>query len=105
MLDMIHLLSDDALRLTLQRIEERLEPGGRLILRATIPSRKRLSWLRRLEEWRLHAARATPHYRPVEALSTLLTEAGLTVTRVEEAATDREEIWFIAEKQTAGHQA
>jgi SAM-dependent methyltransferase len=105
MLDMIHLLSDDELRLTLQRIEERLEPGGRLILRATIPSRKRLSWLRRLEEWRLRAARATPHYLPVEALSTLLTEAGLTVTRVEEAATDREELWFIAEKQTAGNQA
>ena len=105
MLDMIHLLSDDELRLTLQRIRERLEPGGRLILRATIPSRKRLSWLRRLEEWRLQAARATPHYRPVEALSTLLTEAGLTVTRVEAAAADREEMWFIAEKQTAGDQA
>jgi SAM-dependent methyltransferase len=104
MLDMMHLLDDDALRLTLQRIEERLEPGGRLILRATIPSRKRLSWLRRLEEWRLQMVRATPHYRTVEAISTLLTGAGLTVTCVEAAAADREEMWFVAEKQTAGHQ-
>jgi hypothetical protein len=102
---MIHRLSDDELRRTLQRIEERLEPGGRLILRATIPSRKRLSWLRRLEEWRLQAAMATPHYRPVEALSTLLTEAGLAVIRMEEAAPDREELWFVAEKQTAENQA
>jgi SAM-dependent methyltransferase len=98
MLDMMHLLDDDALRLTLQRTEERLEPGGRLILRATIPSRKRLSWLRRLEEWRLQAVRATPHYRTVEAISTLLTGAGLTVTCVETAAADREEMWFVAEK-------
>jgi SAM-dependent methyltransferase len=103
MLDMMHLLDDDALRLTLQRTEERLEPGGRLILRATIPSRKRLSWLRRLEEWRLQAVRATPHYRTVEAISTLLTGAGLTVTCVEAAAADREEMWFVAEKQTAGN--
>ena len=103
MLDMMHLLDDDALRLTLQRIEERLEPGGRLILRATIPSRKRLSWLRRLEEWRLQAVRATPHYRTVEAISTLLAGAGLTVTCVEAAAADREEMWFVAEKQTAGN--
>jgi precorrin-6B methylase 2 len=105
MLDMMHLLDNEALRLTLQRIEERLEPGGRLILRATIPSRKRLSWLRRLEEWRLQMVRATPHYRTVEAISTPLTGAGLTVTCVEAAAADREEMWFVAEKQRAGHQA
>jgi cyclopropane fatty-acyl-phospholipid synthase-like methyltransferase len=104
MLDMMHLLDDDALRLTFQRIEERLEPSGRLILRATIPSRKRLSWLRRLEEWRLQTVRATPHYRPVEAINTLLTGVGLTVTHVEAAAADREEIWFVAEKQKAGKQ-
>jgi hypothetical protein len=41
----------------------------------------------------------------VEALSTLLTEAGLAVIRMEEAAPDREELWFVAEKQTAGNQA
>ena len=104
MLDMIHLLSDDALRLTLQRIRERLEPGGRLILRATIPSRKRLTWLRRLEERRLRAAGEAPHYRSLRVISALLSDAGLTATRVEPAAADREEMWFVAEKGTAENQ-
>ena len=96
MLDMIHLISDAALRLTFRRIRERLEPGGRLILRATIPSWKRPSWLRRLEMWRLRAAKSQPNYRSVEELGALINDAGLTVERVEPADPHREEMWFIA---------
>ena len=98
MLDMIHHLSDDALHLALRRIRERLEPGGRLILRATIPAWKRPSRLRRLEMWRLRAAKATPHYRSVEEIGAHLGDAGLTVKRVEPADPNREEMWFIAER-------
>ncbi|MCE5264302.1 MAG: class I SAM-dependent methyltransferase, partial [Deltaproteobacteria bacterium] len=96
MLDMIHLISDAALRLTFRRIRERLEPGGRLILRATIPSWKRPSWLRQIEMWRLAVAKAQPNYRSVAELSALINEAGLAVERVEPADPHREEMWFIA---------
>jgi uncharacterized protein len=98
MLDMIHLLDDEALCLTLQRIGQRLETGGRLILRATIPSGQKPSWLRRLEMWRVRAAGATSHYRSVPEIGALLGSTGLTTTRVEPASPDREEMWFIAEK-------
>jgi len=38
MLDMIHLISDDELRLTLQRLHRKILPEGKLILRTTVPS-------------------------------------------------------------------
>lgn len=98
MLDMIHLLSDAETLLTLQRIEQRLEPAGRLVLRATIPSGKKPSRLRRLEMWRSRWAGETPHYRTVPEIDALLCNAGLTAKRVEPASPDREEMWFIAEK-------
>jgi predicted exporter/SAM-dependent methyltransferase len=96
MLDMIHLISEDALRLTLKRLHERLEPEGRLIIRATVPSRASVPWLRRIEEWRLRAAGLTPHYRKIETISAFLRQGGFAVEAVEPEAGGREEVWFVA---------
>jgi predicted exporter/SAM-dependent methyltransferase len=99
MLDMLHLISDDALRLTFQRLQERLEHGGRLVIRATVPLRQAVPWLRRIEQWRLRTARLTPHYRTVAEITFLLQQAGLTVVLLEPDAEGREEIWFVAENK------
>lgn len=96
MLDMIHLIADEALQLALQRIHERLEPGGRLIIRATVPSRKSVSWLRRIEAWRLRSAGLTPHCRTSGEIAALLERAGLAVATMEPDAPGREEVWFVA---------
>ena len=98
MLDMIHLIPNDDLHLTFQRLHERLEPAGRLIIRATVPSRTPTPWLRRIEGWRLRAAGLMPHYRSERDISTLLVQAGFKVELVEPDAGEREEIWFIAVK-------
>jgi predicted SAM-dependent methyltransferase len=98
MLDMIHLISDDELRLTLQRLYDKIVPGGKLILRTTVPSRKRVPWLRRVEEWRLKALNVTPHFRSSEEVTALLSEAGFIVELKEPTALDREETWFICRR-------
>ena len=98
MLDMIHLISDDELRLTLQRLYDKIVPEGKLILRTTVPSRKRVPWLRRIEEWRLKALHLTSHFRSSEEVTTLLSEAGFMVELKEPTALDREETWFICRR-------
>ena len=98
MLDMIHLISDDELRLTLQRLYDKIMPEGKLILRATVPSRKRVPWLRRVEEWRLKALNVTPHFRSSAEVTALLSEAGFMVEFKKPTALDREETWFICRR-------
>ena len=98
MLDMIHLISDDELRLTLQRLYDKIVPEGKLILRTTVPSRKRVPWLRQIEEWRLKALHLTPHFRSSEEVTALLSEADFMVEIKEPTALDREETWFICRR-------
>jgi predicted exporter/SAM-dependent methyltransferase len=98
MLDMIHLISDDELRLTLQRLYDKIVPEGRVILRTTIPSRKPVPWLRRIEEWRLKALHLTPRFRSIEEVTALLSDAGFVVELKEPTAMDREETWFICRR-------
>jgi predicted exporter/SAM-dependent methyltransferase len=100
MLDMIHLVSDDELRLTLQRLYDKIVPEGKLILRATVPSRRRVPWLRRIEEWRLKALHLTSHFRSAEEVTALLSSVGFAVELTEQAAPDREETWFICRRAT-----
>jgi predicted exporter/precorrin-6B methylase 2 len=103
MLDMIHLISDDDLRLVLQRLYDKLVPEGRLILRTTVPSRKRVPWLRRIEERRLRMMNVTPHFRSSEEVTALLSETGFMVELKEPTAVDREETWFICRRAGRGH--
>jgi hypothetical protein len=98
MLDMIHLISDDELRLTLQRLRAKISPEGKLILRATVPSRKRVPLLRRIEAWRLKILNLRPHFRSSEEVVTLISEAGFRIELTEPTALDREETWFICRR-------
>jgi predicted exporter/SAM-dependent methyltransferase len=102
-LDMIHLISDDELRLTLQRLYDKIVPGGKLILRTAIPSRKPVPWLRRIEEWRLKAFHLIPHFRSSEEVTALISEAGFMVDLQEPTALDREETWFICRRAGRGY--
>jgi len=102
LLDMIHLISDDELRLTLQRLYDKIVPGGKLILRTTVPSRKPVPWLRRIEEWRMKTLRLTPHFRSGEEVTALLTGAGFMVELKEPTALTREETWFVCQRPGQG---
>ena len=98
MLDMIHLISDDELRLTLQRLHPKILPEGKLILRTTVPSRKPVPWLRWIEEWRLKMLKLEPHFRSSEEVMALISEAGFRVELTEPTAVNREETWFVCRR-------
>jgi len=97
-LDVIHMLDDAALRETLRILHEKLIPGGRLVIRATIPRAGHTPWMRRLEEFRLRRHRLSPHYRTREALETIIRTAGFQIETVESAALGSGEWWFVADR-------
>ena len=63
MLDMLHLINDKEVQIVFQRIYEKLEAGGTLLIRATIPSDKRNPWKRWIEIIRLKITRAPNRFR------------------------------------------
>ena len=82
---------------------DKIVPGGKLIFRTTVPSRKPVPWLRRVEEWRMKTLHLTPHFRSSEEVIDRLSEAGFTVELKEPTASKREETWFICRRSGLGH--
>ncbi|HOX43794.1 MAG TPA: methyltransferase domain-containing protein [Myxococcota bacterium] len=97
LLDMLHHLEDGALDETLAGVQARLAPGGRVVLRVTVPGQGRFAWERALETVRLRLGRRRPHFRSAAELGAALERAGLRVTLEERSAPGREETWFVAE--------
>jgi SAM-dependent methyltransferase len=98
MLDVVHLVSDDELRFMLRRLCDKMVPNGKLVLRATVPSGKRVPWFRRVEQWRLRALHRTSHFRSSEEVTALLSGAGFMVELKEPTASGREETWLICRR-------
>jgi uncharacterized protein len=102
MLDMIHFLTDEELRLTLRRLHARLLPDGVLIIRATAPSTLPFPWKRWLETQRLRRRKRRFHFRTEEELLSILGESGFLVLPPEAATPGQEEVWFIARLRAPG---
>jgi predicted O-methyltransferase YrrM len=96
LLDMIHLITDDALRLTLQRLHGKLCSDGSLIVRAMVPSGKRIACARWIETARIRLQKATPYFRSKEDILTIMAQAGFEITRTEISSPGKEEWWFVA---------
>ncbi len=96
LLDMIHLLTDDELALTLRRLRARLRPDASLIIRTTVPSEKRFPWKRWIETARIRMQKGAPHYRAEKDILAIIENAGFDVTHKEISAPGEEEWWYIA---------
>ena len=101
-LDVIHMLDDGQLRETLAILRDKLVPGGRLVIRATLPAEGPRSLLGWIEELRLKRHRLSPCYRSRETLETMIRAAGFEIVAVEPAAPQSEESWFIADRRASG---
>jgi uncharacterized protein len=95
-LDVIHHLDDAGLTATLAHARRSLAGGGKLILRATVPSAGRPPFYRWFETRRLALARLEPHYRQRGAVVAAIETAGFSIELVDATAAGREETWFIA---------
>jgi SAM-dependent methyltransferase len=95
-LDVIHHLDDVGLAKSLAHVRRCLRPGGKFVLRATVPGTGRAPFYRWFETRRLALSGLRPHYRQREAVISALAGAGLSLNLVELTAPGREETWFIA---------
>ena len=98
MLDMIHMLTDEELQITLHKIYNTARTGGRLIIRVTVPSEKSFPWERLLENIRLIILKKKPHYRSVDTLGEIITSAGFRIRTAVPCDANREETWIISER-------
>jgi uncharacterized protein len=95
-LDVVHMLSDAALDMTLHRIRARLGPRGVLYLRAPVkPSGTgSLSWHIHRFQHRLTRSRA--HHREVNQLQDRIVKADFKIVRSQMSGANAELWWFIA---------
>ncbi|MEN6620229.1 MAG: methyltransferase domain-containing protein [Smithella sp.] len=98
MLDMLHLISDEELQTVLQRIYEKLEPGGTLIIRATVPSDRKAPWKRWIESMHLKFIHMPERFRSETSIIGFMNSAGFTVTAFSSDIPGVEEKWFVGKK-------
>jgi len=98
MLDMLHLINDEELRLVLQRIYEKLEAAGVLLIRATVPSVKKIPWKRWIEKTRLKLTGMQERFRQEKEISGFMATTGFSVEVSTSPTAGVEEKWFVGKK-------
>jgi len=98
MLDMLHYIDDHELQLVLQRIYDKLESGGTLLIRATVPSDRRVPWKRWFELARLKFAKIPERFRREKDIVFFMEQAGFTVKVHTSPTAGVEEMWFVGKK-------
>ena len=98
MLDMLHYINDDELRLVLRRIYDKLEAGGTLVIRATVPSDQKVPWKRWIETIRLKFTNTKYLFRQEKEIAGLMFRAGFAVDVQASKASGVEEKWFVGKK-------
>jgi predicted exporter/SAM-dependent methyltransferase len=99
MLDMLHYISNEELQLVLLRIHEKLEKGGTLIIRATVPSDRRVPWKRWIEAAHLKLTKIPQRFRQEKEITDFMYAAGFDVTVHPSPTTGVEEKWFQGRKE------
>ncbi len=98
MLDMLHYVNDEELQLVLHRIYEKLESGGTLLIRATVPSSRKVPWKRWIEAAHLKFTKIPQRFRQEKEIAGFMAAAGFGV-RVHTSPTPGvEEKWFVGKK-------
>jgi hypothetical protein len=105
LIDVIHHLDDDELRLTLKRICGMLCVHGTLVIRVTVPSEMRLPWWRWIEMARIRIQKGIPHFRSEEDVRRFISQADFEITLTEPSAPGREECWFVAKAKSSHEEA
>jgi hypothetical protein len=95
MLDIIHYLSDEELRLTLVHLCACLRPGGHLIIRTPIPPTRRISWAWWFEKGKQKLSRIPSYDRTVQEIELLITQVGFQIEQTRLSGSKGELIWFV----------
>ena len=95
MLDIIHYLDDEELRLTLINLFECLRPGHHLIIRTPIPPTRRIPWAWWFEKGKQKLSRTPSYDRSAEKIEVIITQVGFQIERTQLSGSKGELIWFI----------
>ncbi len=98
MIDMVHFLTDEDFRETLERLRERTRDGGRLLIRASLLPKRRLPWAWWYHNLLLQLSRIPAYYRPVHQLESMVMQAGFQVEQSLASGCDEELVWVVARK-------
>lgn len=95
MLDILHYLKDDILKLTLQKLYNILRGDGYLIIRASILPKRHFPLVWWLENFKLRLLRTPTYYRTVEEIKTVIIQTGFTIEQTESSGSNEELVWFV----------
>lgn len=98
MIDMVHFLTDGGFAETLNRLLERTRNGGSLIIRASLPPRRRLPWAWWFQNLILKLTRVPAYYRPVHQLQSMVVQSGFQMEHTLPSGRDEELVWLVARK-------
>jgi predicted exporter len=96
LIDVIHQITDEELRLTLMRLREKLTPDGTIIIRVTAPSENAFPWKRWMEKTRIRMTQGDSRFRTEKEVRGILSASGFHVILAEPSAPGWEETWLIA---------
>jgi predicted RND superfamily exporter protein len=94
-LDVIHFLNDDDLKMTLERIRRNLNHEGILVVRAVIPPQKSGSWMWKIQATILRMFKSTAYFRSIAKINEMIVHAGFTCEPARPLQSNEESIWFI----------
>jgi len=95
MLDMMHYLDDEGLRLTLERLQSSLRPGGVVLIRTVLRPERKFPWTWWLEDLKLKAHRIPAYYRSLDEIRKKIVEAGFVIEHTSMSGPGGELIWFV----------
>jgi hypothetical protein len=96
MLDSVHYLRDDELRLTFERLGHSLSRGGTLMIRMVIPPERRYPWLWWMENFKLRIHKVPCYYRSMDQIATLVVQSGFRIELSAPSGSKGELVWVVA---------
>jgi SAM-dependent methyltransferase len=95
-LDMSHYLQDWELEKTLTGVNDRLLPGGRLVMRSVLPPGASRHWTWYLEHLRLKYHGMAACYRDARATAEMLERCGFTIEKERLSGERQDMVWHVA---------
>lgn len=98
MIDMVHFLTDGGFADTLKGLRERIRHDGKLIIRASLPPKRRRPWSWWLQNLILRWSRIPAFYRTAPQLERMVVESGFRMEHTLASGRDEELVWLVARK-------
>jgi len=95
MVDILHYLKDDVLKLTLRNLYNNLRRGGYIIIRAPIFPKRHFPWLWWLENFKLRLLRTPSYYRTIEEIKAIIMQTGFSIEQTASSGPKEELVWFV----------